>query len=119
MRRLVVTAKARSDIEGVLRFSRTRFGRIVSSRYRRLINIALQELRRAPDRPAAYQHPDAPAHVWLCHLRHSRESMPVGDRIGAPRHVAAYWYDDSQVVVIGMLHDSMDIPARLGLDERR
>ena len=34
-------------------------------------------------------------------------------RVGRPRHVIAFRFDDRTVEIIHLLHDSMDIPARL------
>ena len=49
---------------------------------------------------------------WLYHLRSSRGRL-FGSGVRAPRHFLLYRHDDVRVELLRVLHDAMDLPARL------
>lgn len=114
MRRLVVTAEARADVGAVLRESHLKFGPLARRRYRLLIEIAYRELAEDPNRPGVSVLPGIPADLRLFPIRHSRNGVPPEDRVGHPRHVIAFRFDDAKVEIVHLLHDGMDLPGRLG-----
>ena len=114
MRRLVITAQARADVRAVLRESRLKFGPLARARYRHLIEAAYRDLAENPARPGVAMLADIAADLRLYPIRHSNARVPAPDRVGHPRHVIAFRFDETKVEIVHLLHDSMDLPARLG-----
>lgn len=113
MRRLEVSPDAEREIDDLLAYSEMRFGERAADRYRLLIDITLADLLADPKRPGVTAPPDIRAGLRLYPLRHSRARVPAPDRVGQPRHVVAFRFDDARVEIVHLLHDSMDLPARL------
>lgn len=114
MRRLVITSDARGDVRAVLLESRRKFGPLARARYRLLIETAYRDLVSDPMRPGVSAPSDLPADIRLYPIRHSRARVPREERVGQPRHVIAFRFDESKVEIVHLLHDGMDLPGRLG-----
>ena len=110
MRTVVVDIDARIDLIDILNTSHRNFGRATSQRYRRLIDQALSDLARDPERRGSVLFETG---IYIYHLRHSRLSAPVEIRVRTPRHLLIYRFTDEDVQISRVLHDSMDIPSRL------
>lgn len=114
MRRLVITPDARGDVRDALLESRRKFGPLARARYRLLIETAYRDLVSDPMRPGVSVPSDFPADIRLYPIRHSRSRVLPEDRVGQPRHVIAFRFDDAKVEIVHLLHDGMDLPGRLG-----
>jgi toxin ParE1/3/4 len=113
MRRLEVTEDAEREIDDLLNFSEDRFGAKAAERYRLLIDVALADLLSDPTRPGVKNLSGIPRGIRLYPIRHSRDRVPRPNRVNDPRHVIAFRYDDVRIQVVHLLHDAMDLPARL------
>lgn len=113
MRRLEVSRAAEREIDELLAYSELRFGERAADRYRLLIDVALADLRTEPTRLGVTSLPGIPADLRLYPIRHSRARVASADRVGHPRHVIAFRFDEAKVVVVHLLHDGMDLPGRL------
>lgn len=114
MRRLEVSPDAEHEVDDLLAWSELKFGVRAADRYRRLIDVAFVDLLSNPDRPGVVTHPGIPADLRLYPIRHSRNRVAPEDRVGHPRHVIAFRFDDAKVEIVRLLHDGMDLPGRLG-----
>lgn len=92
--------------------SREVFGEPSALRYERLIKRALRDITSAAD-PIGAKPLDTDPALRLHHLRNSRARM-AGAAVGEPRHVLVYRrVGPDLVIVLRLLHDAMDMPARL------
>lgn len=114
MRRLDITASARRDTTAALRDSLRNFGPLAVDRYILLIDRAYADLCADPERPGVRPDPEVSPDIRLYPLRFSRKRVAAEDRVGRPRHVVAFRFDDMKVQIIRLLHDGMDLPRRLG-----
>lgn len=99
------------DIAEVLRTSRERHGSAASARYERLIELAFDELRCDPQRPATRAVGGGDLHVYA--LRFPARRMPASEAVHSPPHLVAYRFDDAVVQIVRVLHEAMDLPMRL------
>lgn len=113
MRRLDITARARRDTAAALRDSLRNFGPLAVDRYILLIDQAYADLRADPERPGVRSDPEISQDIRLYPLRLSRMRVSAKDRVGKPRHVVAFRFDDTRIEIIRLLHDGMDLPRRL------
>lgn len=110
MATLRLTARARRDIDAILRRSTTVFGEDAAERYRTLLIRALQDIRADPFcRGIRLVHTRRQS-VLLYALRSVR--MPVAP-VRQPRHFLAFQHKDGVVTVLRVLHERMDLPAHL------
>jgi toxin ParE1/3/4 len=93
----------------ILARSVDQFGPTAADRYRDLVQAALRDLRDNPERAGSRQIEGG---RWLYHLRSSRGRL-FGSGVRAPRHFLLYRHDDVRVELLRVLHDAMDLPARL------
>lgn len=114
MRRLDITARARRDTAAALSDSLRNFGPLAVDRYILLIDQAYADLCADPERPGVRPDPELSPDIWLYPLRLSRMRVAAEDRVGKPRHVVAFRFNDARVQIIRLLHDGMDLPRRLG-----
>ena len=114
MRQIAVAIDARIEVAGALAVSYRDFGPAAADRYRALIQQAYRDLADNPNRPGVTTPPDIPADLRLYPIRHSRHHLLPNDRVGRPRHVIAFRFDDARVEIVHLLHDGMDLPGRLG-----
>ncbi|WP_087119937.1 type II toxin-antitoxin system RelE/ParE family toxin [Brevundimonas sp. SH203] len=111
--RLVVAPLAQSQIDVILRTSTVDFGEAAGARYRMLLASAFRLLAEHPTHAVSRSLSLDHETVRLFHLRHARHLMTPRDRVASPRHVIAYRHDDLRIEIAQVLHDRMDIPARL------
>lgn len=109
--RLVLTLEARRDLLDILAHSRMRFGLATGRRYRQLLEQAFVDLSDDPGRAGVSGRPGLPPDLRFYHLRHSRGRIP--ERVVRPRHLVVFRVSRKQVVVLRVLHDAMDLAARL------
>ena len=101
------------DAVAIIAWTKDQFGLETARRYRGLLTQAYIDLCNAPDRPGVTAPPDIEPGISLYPIRYSLPRMVRGDRVGSARHVVAFSFDDQELRVARLLHDSMDIPARL------
>ena len=114
MRRLVVRPKALEDQRRILVRSRRAFGARTHLAYEALIRRALRALCADPMRAGVVADDDLQAGVQLFHIRHMRTRGASPMR---PRHIIAFTYDDTTLTVLRVLHEAMDVRARLDDDQ--
>lgn len=110
MRALAVGRHARADIDDILADSREGWGEAGEARYRALLDAALADITADPERAGSRSRPDIPAGMRLYPIRHSRLRTPRDHRVGDPRHILAYRFDEQVVRLVRVLHDRMDLP---------
>lgn len=113
MRTLRVLAEARVDAVAILAWTEDQFGLETARRYRQLLAQAYADLCQHPDRPGVTQPPRLEPGISLYAIRHSLPGLARDDRLRTARHVVAFTFNDDELRVARLLHDSMDIPARL------
>ena len=96
MRQLLVTPKAESDLIGIWVYTREEWGVEQADRYLDQLDQGMQRLIHHPTLGADY------AHV-----------LPAYRRLQVEHHVVFYKVRASEVLVVRVLHESMDAPARL------
>ncbi len=116
MRQLVVTRRARLDIDDILAQSEARFGPMAAERYRRLLDQGLADLQQEPQRPSARRRKGGPEGVRFYHMLSVGRSLPVADRIARPRHLIAFSFNAAEVRILRVLHERMDVERRLSGD---
>ncbi|PWF25896.1 plasmid stabilization protein ParE [Ancrocorticia populi] len=113
MRNLRIASAARVDIQRTLEWSERQFGRQARLRYQALIEAALHDVQKDPERPGSLQQealgqPDV--RIW--HLKYSRRtaSKEYGT-VSGPAHFFLYRVDNDYVMVGRLLHERMAIPS--------
>ena len=108
MVRLTRSAAFLDDLKNTLRTSEESWGRDGRVRYALLVTRALNDLAGDPSRNGVREVSGRPG-VFGYHLRHSRDAVPTGNRIGRQRHVVFFQLGDDQQVVrlLRLLHDRM------------
>lgn len=98
----------RRAVQNALRTSDREWGRAARDRYQVLIRQALQDLRDDPYRSGVKPVEGRPG-VFGYHLRHSRNSVPAGMKVGRPRHVIFFRKrEGSQLLqLLELLHHQM------------
>jgi plasmid stabilization system protein ParE len=105
MKRLRVTAPARRDITNILRHSSAEFGDQARQPYKTLIDQALQDLGDDAARVGVQSADDIREGYFLYHLKWSRKAS-VGLSVRQPRHLIAFYFDDSDAVIVArMFHE--------------
>ncbi|WAC59122.1 type II toxin-antitoxin system RelE/ParE family toxin [Brevundimonas sp. SL130] len=112
-RRIVVAPLAQSQIDSVLRDSRTRFGDTTADRYSALIQSALDILASQPGSRLSKIMEIDQAEIHLFHLRHAKSHLRSSETVRSPRHVIAYRFNEAVVEVAQLLHERMDLPGHL------
>ncbi len=108
MRRLIVTAPARSDLIDIRRYTRARYGVRAADAYDALLKQALRDLRDDPRRPGSSERPEIGRNIRSYHAALSRTR--AGSAVRAPRHFLLYFLPDEDAVVVSrVLHDSRDL----------
>jgi len=100
-------------VDDLLFQSASRFGESAAERYRQLIDCALRDLLANPTPLTARSLPQISNSPLVYHLRHARNRVPPGARVQNPRHFVAYTFDADTLRILRLLHDSMDVAARL------
>ena len=104
-----IAGPAGRELVEIFAQSADRFGPAAADRYRELVKAALRDLRDDPERPGARP---VTGERWLYHLRSSRTRL-FSPGVRAPRHLLLYRHDEARVTLLRVLHDAMDLPARL------
>jgi toxin ParE1/3/4 len=105
-----LSPSARSDIREALVWSREHFGEGAAARYQKLIQRAIADIARNPDRPGARERPELAPGIRTYHLFFSRER--AGGRRAAvkqPRHFLVYRPGQNWIDVVRVLHDVRDL----------
>ena len=105
-RTVEIAAQATRDIGEIHHASRRRFGNVAAGRYRALIAVGIETLSGEPAQKAAKGHEDLPDGIWTYHLRHVRQARP--EKVGNPRHLLVFTYDDANLRILRVLHEAMD-----------
>lgn len=112
MKTIELTLRAQADIDDLLAHSEARFGPRTADRYRLLIQAGLESLLEDPGRPGV-RRAEQPPGLHLYALRHCRRRVPPNDRISRPRHVLAFRVNGEVLLIVRVLDERSDIPARL------
>lgn len=94
---LLLTHRALRDLQGVLAYSTEQWGKTVAEQYIDALEAGLERLREQPD----LLRPEPDLHPALRFYRVNRHLFVCDARPGA-------------IVVLTVIHSSMDIPSRLG-----
>jgi plasmid stabilization system protein ParE len=111
MRRVRVTGPARRDIAKILERSGADFGYEARRRYRRLIEQALQDLGTDAARAGVCAIDDVREGYFAYHLKWSRKESR-GPSVRQPRHLIAFYIDDSGAVIVARLFHERQMLAR-------
>ena len=111
MRRVRLTGPARRDIANILRRSGDEFGEPARTRYRRLIDAALNDLARDPARVGTRSIDDIRANYFIYHLRISNSA---GGKVSVarPRHPIAFYIDTNDDVIVARLFHERQLLAQ-------
>lgn len=108
MRRLIVTAPARSDLADIHRYTRARYGVRAANAYDALLKQAMRDLRDDPLRPGSNERPEIGRNMRSYHAALSRKR--AASKVKAPRHFLLYFLPDEDAVVVSrILHDARDL----------
>ena len=110
MRRVRVTGPARRDIARALKTSSETFGQQMLARYLRLLDQALRDLGKDPARIGVKGIDDIREGYFTYHLRSSVRSGKLSIR--RPRHLIAFYADDSGDVIIARVFHERQMLAR-------
>lgn len=110
------TAPARDDLTDILHWSDEHFGEAARDRYAALIATAVRDVAAAPESAGSTDRAELGEGVRSWHLREGRHhaSGPVVPR---RRHVVFYILEEGVVVIVRILHDSMEPSQHLGPEE--
>ena len=111
MRRVRVTGPARRDIAKTLRSSGEDFGKQARARYRRLLDQALRELGEDPARIGVRAIDDIRDGYFTYHLKSSVRSRRNAS-VRRPRHLIAFYVDDSGDVIVARVFHERQMLAR-------
>lgn len=112
MTRVRITGPARRDIGQIYVWTEGCFGSAAARRYEALIHAAITDVAASPDRVGAKERPELGGGIRSWHLRSSRDRTS-GQPVGRPRHLLFYLIKDHWVVILRVLHDSMDFERQL------
>ncbi|HEX9783845.1 MAG TPA: type II toxin-antitoxin system RelE/ParE family toxin [Opitutaceae bacterium] len=101
---------ARDDIRNALKWSAENFGEAACQRYKELIGAAIAAIAANPGLPHSYEVRGLQPGIRLYHLKHSRKQAAVeGQIVRKPRHFIAYMVMKGDTVIVGVLHERMEI----------
>jgi toxin ParE1/3/4 len=108
-RRLIVAPRARFEIRLIAARILETFGRTTARNYEQLIRQAFRDVGEDPTRAAARRFDDEDPPLWAYHLTYSRPRTSALQRIGQPRHLLIYSFDEHSVEILRVLYDAMDL----------
>ena len=109
-----LSGAARTDIGKILRWSEIDFGKTARSRYRNLIDAALQNLSQNSECTGVQRLADIQPLHCTYHLRYARKRSAAG--VKAPRHRIIFKVlDDGDIMIQRVLHERMLISLHLTL----
>jgi toxin ParE1/3/4 len=86
------------------------FGISARRRYEALVEAALADLQTEPIRLGSLDRAELGVGVRTYHLRNSRARAKTKDGVVRnPRHLIAYEFDQTRVLILRVLHDAMDL----------
>lgn len=110
-RALRVAPRAQSDIDRILGESAERHSLRAANRYRRLIALAIKELRQEPERIGT--KPSGLGDLRLYPLRFAAGRLVGQEMVRAPPHILVYRFDAEELEIVRLLHQAMDLPQHL------
>jgi len=111
MRQVRVTGPARRDMGKRLERSGADFGDQARRRYRRLIEQTLHDLGDNATRAGVRSIDDIREGYFVYHLKWSRKDTR-GPSVRQPRHLIAFYIDDSDAVIVARLFHERQMLAR-------
>lgn len=114
MRSLRTTSFADETILDILSFSEARFGSLAAARYAALIARAFADLAAGDKEPLVRWLRYGRRRLGLYHIRHSRVAgAGKGAAVKRPRHLVLFEVTDDAILVLGLVHETMDRPRAL------
>ncbi len=108
-----IAAQAQIDIADTLRFTESRLGDAVRSRYQDLLQATFQSLVDDPELNESTSRDDLSPGVRSLHLAFNFLEMTDG-RMIRPRHIVFYRTGADQIVeILRVLHDAMEVAHQL------
>lgn len=103
---------AQDDVSQALEWSQHQHGTQAAIRYLELIKLALKDIQTKPDRLGVHSHTSL-SKISLYHLRHSAKHLPKEQLVKQPKHMLVFRANTKQLLVLRLLHESMDIDMQL------
>jgi len=104
-----LSAAAERDFGSILEWTNERFGARQARVYRNALEQGIRALRNGPDVQGAKRRDDIITGVWSLHIAGNRKRG---------RHLLLYRVSgESTIETVRILHDSMDIPRHLPMQE--
>jgi toxin ParE1/3/4 len=112
---LHLARRADADIDDLLDWSESRFGREARERYATLLETALADIAADPVRPGSRSRPELGANRRSYHLRYSQHRAKIrAGFVSRPRHAIYYRVVTADLInVERVLHDAMDVGRHL------
>ena len=108
MRKLSITAPARSDLTDIRKYTIDHYGRSGADAYDALLKQAIRDVWEDPFRPGSKERPEIGANIRSYHCALSRDRAASG--VKSPRHFILYFLPhDDEVAISRVLHDSRDL----------
>lgn len=99
MRTVRLAPGAIADIRRILHRSKAEFGPGAGSRYKVLLDQALQDLGEDPRRVGVRPVPDVRPGYFVYHVKFSKPRV-TGGTVGRPRHLVVFSVDASDAVLV-------------------
>ncbi|MCA1941350.1 MAG: type II toxin-antitoxin system RelE/ParE family toxin [Caenispirillum bisanense] len=113
MRKLRTTAVADETILDILSYSEETFGSLAADRYQALIVSALDDIATGASASLVRWLRYGSRRLGLYHIRHSRRAGVDGARVKRPRHLVFFEVTADEIIVLGLVHETMDRPSAL------
>ncbi len=119
MLRHTVSPEAKIDIDGIRKWTTSRFGAMAATRYDLLIEQAIWDICENPERAGSYLSREPNSNLRVFHLRSSRNRVqPARNRVKEPRHYVVFRVLASgELEISRLLHDRMVLPFGTELPE--
>ncbi len=110
-----LSPQAEQDIEAILEWTHSQFGKKARLRYEALLTQAVTDVAEVPERHGGHARPEIAPSVRTYHLRNSRDRVArTFDRVPRPRHFLLHRAVDDGWIEIGrVLHDAVDFGRHL------
>lgn len=110
-----LSKEAQFDFKEILKRTLEEFGVQALEGYFELLVTSLEDLTENPSLHSSKVYETTKVSVRLYHIKNSKKRAAVnGKEVKKPRHIIAYNRKaDGEIYVYRILHDAMDIPARL------
>jgi toxin ParE1/3/4 len=114
--RLRITKPASQDLAAIQLWTRDHFGTEAAHRYGLLIRLASREIAHTPSRIGVQPAYEGAEEFLAYHLRFSARRLAAAQRVTKPRHLLVFKIELDCVVLLRILHDSMDAKSHLDSD---